>query len=318
MRVLIILGINLLMSLAMAKDDLYKIVIFSDDGALTEANKFVDQLKQQRPFSYLGDKVVIEVVTLPTEKMDCKDGVEIKRLITCNDKYLHKMQAEHKANLAAAYTSTAHGGSGGGIPHMSINYGASLVGLTHEMLHTFGFADEYTYSPEEAKSYCFEKMTGNLNAAYFNDTPPYESDPKAKETHKPQIPWMGYILGSTLITSGTELGTPGSVETPKPGSQSAGLYPGGNCSNILKTWRPYEQSLMKAFNDPTIYPVYEDRILEVMNQAGGYQYKRPESIPGPAPCDYSPTFIERFRKDIQDIIKKAYPETLPDNYEDQT
>jgi hypothetical protein len=307
------LGISLFMSLANANDDLYKIVIFSDEGAILEAKKFKEQLKQQRPFSYLGEKVVIEVVTLPAEKMDCKDGLEIKRLITCNDRYLQKMQAKHKANLAAVYTSTAHGGSGGSIPKMSNNYESSLVGLTHEILHTFGFSDEYTYSPEETKVYCVEKMTGNLNVAYFNDSPPYESDIMAKEKHQSEIPWMGHILGTTLITSGTKLGTSPAKEILKHGNQSAGLYPGGDCSNTMKTWRPYEESLMKTLNDPTIYPIYEERILEVMNQAGGYHYQKPDSNSSQAPCDLKQNFIEKISEDIEEIIKKAYPKSIQKN-----
>jgi hypothetical protein len=106
-------------------------------------------------------------------------------------------------------------------------------GALHELLHAFGFADEYMYTTEkEANLYCMSNQNG-FNVAYFAEEAPYASDVSARSRHSEDIPWFNKIKSEVLITTIPNLGT------PEP--NKFGLYRANNCANAttgIKAWKP--------------------------------------------------------------------------------
>ncbi len=259
-------------ALARRRNQPYKILIIADAASVASANSYRDYLMNQRPFNRLAPAdLVIEVQTAPAEDMACTNpGTTNDRLIRCNTGNLRRMRRQARASIAVAYTSTATGGAGGEIPVATSNFAQYPIStMFHEMLHAYGFADEYQYQTEgERKSFC--KPPRRLpNVAYFNDTPPYASDAAARSTHSNQVPWMGDIPAEVLITHGTDLGTTELPASAAVGAQVQGLFAGGPCSLWMKSWRPYQGSIMREYRDDTIYPLYERAILSRIEDAIG-------------------------------------------------
>lgn len=202
--------------------------------------------------------------------MQCSNpGTTNTRLIECDKSYLRGLRRGARASIAVAFTSTANGGSGGEIPIATSNFeNYPISTMFHEMLHAYGFADEYQYvTAQERKAFC-DPPRKLPNMAYFNDVPPYEDDSSARARHGAQIPWFVTIGADVLITHGTDLGTTALPHT-ETGTQTAGLFAGGPCSLWMKSWRPYQGSIMREYRDDTIYPLYEKVIIGKIADAIG-------------------------------------------------
>lgn len=281
----------------------YKIVVYADAAAVARAKEFVTYLKKKPPFSKMDKNLVIDVVTMTKEEMDCKTKYpEIPRLITCNHAHLTKKLAEAGGNLSLAFTSNGSGGSGGNIPVATVDY--PIQTMFHEMLHTYGLADEYNYSPDEQKIYCSNPYSyGNI--AYFKDFPPYSNDGAARAKHASEIPWYGGIPASKLITTGTSLG---SASGPiRIGSQTMGIYRGGSCdSEKTLGWRPYDNSIMRGYVDDTIYPLYEEIIVKNIESSIGRKLQLP---PPEVTClqNESLNGILDLEKDIENAVRRIQP-----------
>ena len=73
----------------------------------------------------------------------------------------------------------------------------------------------------------------------FPDHPPYGSDEQARTLHSSDIPWFEKIKPSTLIVTGSQLGTPTPVDV--------GLYKSITCINneeSVKSWKPGQRTTM--------------------------------------------------------------------------
>lgn len=248
----------------------YKILIIADEKSTTSALEYQKYLLTKNPFNRLRpEDFVIEIKTAPSDSMACGNNVDTNsRVIQCNTEYLRTLRRVSKADIAVAFTSNASGGSGGEIPVATADFSKYPIStMFHEMLHSYGFDDEYEYQTEaERESYCRPKKS--INAAIFEDVPPYSNDASARVRHSFDVPWMGEIPGDVKITTGTNLGTsqiPGNFR----GQQVAGLFAGGACSKWKKSWRPYQNSIMRSFADGKVYPLYEAVILERIKDSIG-------------------------------------------------
>lgn len=292
---------------AFAANDPYKIVILTDGTAKVRAEEFKTYLGTKPPFSKMGEKLVIEIVEMPVDKMECANNMpNSPRIIRCNTANLAREQAKADANFSVAFTSTGSGGAGGGIPIASMDY--PIQTMFHEMLHTYGLADEYNYSPDEQKVYCKNpRSSGNI--AYFKNDPSYADDPAARARHNGDVPWMGGIAPAKLITSGSALGSP---EAGPVGTQNLGVYRGGSCDNDnLPGWRPYANSIMKGYEDDTIYPLYEEIIVKNIEGAVGYKME----LPPPAVKCLPPGFTLNVVEDLHDHVGDAVNQVpIPHNH----
>lgn len=171
---------------ALAAKDPYKIVILTDSDAKVRADEFKTYLGTKPPFNKMGEKLVIEVVTMTAEDMACANNMpNSPRIIRCDTQKLARAQSRADANFSVAFTSKGSGGAGGGIPIASLDY--PIQTMFHEMLHTYGLADEYNYWADEQKVYCKDpKSSGNI--AYFKDEPSYADDPAARSRHRADVP----------------------------------------------------------------------------------------------------------------------------------
>lgn len=221
----------------------YKILIIADAASVTSANAYRTYLMNKRPFSRMNSEdLQIEVQSVPPADMACTNpGGVNNRLINCNNDNLRNLRRDANANLAVAFTSTATGGAGGEIPIATSNFADyPIATMFHEMLHNYGFADEYDYTTEtEYQAFCTPPRN-SPNAAFFADAPPYANDGEGRSRHNSDVPWMGRIDAATLVTHGTALGTT-TLPALAVGGQVIGLFEGGSCSLHLKTWRPYQQ-----------------------------------------------------------------------------
>lgn len=243
----------------------------ADENSTQSAEAYRTYILEQRPFNRLRpEDLVVEIQTVPASEMACKNpGTTNDRLIKCDTSYLRGLRRGAKASIAVAFTSTATGGSGGEIPIATSNFEKYPIStMFHEMLHAYGFADEYQYKTEQEKKAFCSPPRKLPNIAYFNDEPPYGDDFDARARHGAQIPWFVNIGADVLITHGTDLGTTALPHT-ETGTQTAGLFAGGPCSLWMKSWRPYQGSIMREYKDDTIYPLYEKIILGKIASAIG-------------------------------------------------
>lgn len=285
---------------AWSDDDPYKIVIVTDPVAKVRAQEFENYLKTKPPFSRMGAKLSIEIVEMSVEAMNCQNNMpNSERIIRCNNEAIAREQSSRRGNLAMAFTSNARGGAGGGIPVASMDF--PIQTMFHEMLHTFGLADEYDYSAAEQTVYC-RNPRSRANIAYFRDTPPYADDPAARGRHNRDIPWYGGIPAAKLITTGTNLESPPDVPFT-PGNQTMGLYRGGSCNSAaLPGWRPYHNSIMKGYADDTIYPIYEEIIVRNLESAMGASLDLP---PPEVTClqpEYNVQRVEDLHEHVDDAV----------------
>lgn len=292
-----------------ADEDPYKIVILADADAVARANEFKTYLGTKPPFSKMGAKLEISIVTMTVEDMNCQNNMpNSPRIIRCDTAKLARKQADAGANFSVAFTSKGSGGAGGGIPIASVDY--PIQTMFHEMLHTYGLADEYDYSEAEKTVYC-NNPRSNANIVYFKDQPSYADDPAARTTHTPDVPWMGGILPANPIISGSSLGSSASAQGPV-GAQILGVYRGGSCdSAALPGWRPYGNSIMRGYDDDTIYPLYEEIITKNIEGAVGYKLELPPPAVKCLPPNYNLELVSDLHDHVSDVVNKV---TIPHNH----
>ena len=156
-----------------------------------------------------------------------KKGYEITRNVDCDRSALARIGARFGADQSMFILDhEGSGGSGGDVP---ILYSGSLkMVAVHELLHTFGMADEYSYSREEAPAFCAKSTWTNV--AIFEDRPPYAGNADAVARHGLQIQWLPTLGSKPDLTTGTNLGT--------AYYGHLGLYPAKTCSAIsMKSWK---------------------------------------------------------------------------------
>lgn len=304
MKKLFVIALLMTSYQAFAQYKPYKIVMFTDGDAKARAEEFKAYLQTKPPFSKMGEKLTLEIVELTADEMNCSNSMpDAPRIVTCNTSLLRKKQRQLDAHFSVAFTSRGDGGAGGDLPVATKSY--PIQTMFHEMLHTYGFADEYDYKGAEIGVYC-NNPRSSANIVYFKDVPPYESDVAAREKHARDVPWMGGIPRVRMITEGENLGSKDSFAAKK-GEQLLGLYRGGQCdSALLPGWRPYNDSIMRGYNDDTIYPLYEEVIVKNIEGSLGRKLNLP---PPPQKCldeDFDFSKIQHLHNDIEEAVKHVH------------
>ena len=227
-----------------------KYTIYTDESDGKKANEVINELKSTYPFNTFN--IEYEIVQLPEAQLKCESKMGIERLVACETDDLVREAARRGSDqVMVVKKSDKWGGSAaeGGVP--VITTGTSARAMIHEYLHVLGICDEYEYKAEEAEIYCnTDKQKPNLTIIQPLSGG-YSSDTHARNEHRSEIPWYKKIKETTLITSGSALGT-GSVDYSKSAPKNnttnptllddaTGLYKGKTCKNSsrnLTTWHP--------------------------------------------------------------------------------
>jgi hypothetical protein len=302
MKNIFLISLFIFSSITMAaQNGPYKIVIVADENAAARAGQFSAYLRSQPPFNRIApEDLQITIRSVANGSMNCASpnaGANEQRLVTCDQRFLRRVQRQEGGNFAVAITSfpSYYGGSGGQIP--AATTGSPDRVILHEMLHTYGCEDEYPYAvPDEANRYCRPGRPGP-NMAFFGDIPPYASDAAARSTHAGDVPWMGRIRSEMPITQGPALGSP-SRPSVQRGQQQIGLHRGGNCPDRdgKKSWKPYQTSIMNGHEDDYVYPIYADIVTARIRRSLG---REPRMLAAAAPQVVRPNEV---------TIESAIPE----------
>jgi len=115
--------------------------------------------------------------------------------------------------------------------------------MRHELVHSYGFTDDYGYTPTEAPIYC--TVNDWPNGHWDNLPSSYPDAMSAQAACVERVPWCREALAAgtpvvhELPTGGFAIGSP----PPASGCPSdvLGVYVGGSCQNMPagQAWRPY-------------------------------------------------------------------------------
>lgn len=200
------------------------------------------------------------------EAMQAQQQVEAaQRLVACDaGQALVDISGQENADRTIfVKDSNQWAGAGGSSITITITTLLPPGGAIHELLHSFGFGDEYEYaSPCEADTYCPYAEAGEwANLAVLEDRSPYSSDADARQKHSSKIPWYSKIKKGTLITTGKNLGT--------PQKNQIGLHSIKVCDMAEKkitSWRPGSQpTIMEELQAVYIPQSYWPKIAQSLN-----------------------------------------------------
>lgn len=225
----------------------FSIKVFSEPGSESAAQDFIENLKKQQPFKQLIEKDIIQLTDKPlsAEGITCRGGAYgIPRLAQCD---LNSIKAKcGNSNLCPVYTKVPFIGAGGPkFPIVSSSF--PWTTMLHEIVHTFGFTDEYAYTHSEVENYCSSSSSwpnGHAHVTANNEVELFESEQKAIDSCKKKIPWCKQAIeeGATIVqklpNGNFKIGSPLPEKCP---STQLGVYPGGSCQALSPkgTFRPY-------------------------------------------------------------------------------
>lgn len=269
-----------------------KYVIFTDQPGGKKAQDVVEMMKTTYPFS--AHDVEFEIVQATPAQLNCasktKDssGKIIKRAVTCEGTDGLQSWAARKGGDQAMVIKDLdyHGGtsSTGGVPVMTT--GSHPRVMLHEYMHTLGLCDEYEFKASEANIYC-ANIKDDPNATVFEPRSSYSSDGEARRIHDGDIPWYGSILPSTLITTGSSLGTgetrkekeaPNNTNIPAALGEPIGLYKGRVCKNAspAKTsWLPGGKITVMEDYEAGLGPYMEKKVEKILFSKGSERKMEP-------------------------------------------
>lgn len=252
-------------------DNPYRFVLVVDEDPRTRAlaQDFIALLQAVPVFRRMGKQIEFQLVQLPAKEMACGNSVpKSPRLIVCDPERLEaaarQASGSRPVHRVLAFTSRGRGGSGGRVIAASLNHPRRT--MLHELLHSYGFGDEYEYGEEELEYNCTPPRWRSNIVSFRPARSPFESEAQARLLHAQDIPWFNQIGAETPITTDHELGTaPGLL----PPTQAA-LYRGGGCDRKVPTWRPYAgANIMSTLETAYIPESYERQILRRMSSERG-------------------------------------------------
>lgn len=239
---------------ASAEASSYAVKVFSEPGAEERAQEYIDKMKLLEPFKQLlaAGVFVINDSPVVVTSTNCRGGSHgIERLAQCNTSEVSKFC--DGADLCPIFTSFPLVGAGGS-PYPISSSSFPWTTMLHEVIHTFGFSDEYAYTKRETGTYCGGwKDTPNerqLSRLRF-----YDSEEKARKACVKLISWCEEAIkqGSQIATKAPNgkwiIGSPEPVRCP---NNILGVYLGAGCmkKSPETTYRPYFCPTVMGF--PTI------------------------------------------------------------------
>lgn len=220
--------------------------VLSDAGALASAQHFLTRFIETPPFKQLiqhGAVVVDPTVQVYTaSQMTCTGGNSgIARLAQCrihDNTAIRRLKGD--ADLSPIFTGVPDIGAGGA-PSPIVSGSFPWTTALHEIVHSFGFSDDYAYTGQEAPLYCGPSRWSN--AASPTLTNDFASEAQALEVCRRQVPWCAEAInqGTQVVT---QVGSRFKISTPAPAScpdETLGVYLGGSCETLRpdSTFRPY-------------------------------------------------------------------------------
>lgn len=230
-------------STAFAAPKTYSMKVFAEAGAESRAQEFIEKLKQLEPFKQLhlqGIFVISDRATLVTTT-NCQGGNQgIARLAKCQTTELNKLCRPFQ--LCPIFTSFPDIGAGGS-PYPVSSSSFPWTTMLHEVIHTFGFADEYAYTQKEVPIYC-GSFSREANQHSDKSQKIFDSEEQATQKCVASISWCkqavlsGSIVAQPLSNGKWIIGTPVPDKCP---DVTLGVYLGGKCikSRPESDYRPY-------------------------------------------------------------------------------
>jgi hypothetical protein len=228
-------------SFAFAKP--YKVKVFTEPAAEDRAREYISNMKALEPFKQLIEQKALIVESSPTivTGLNCRGGnYGIPRLAQCDLDSVRESCGD--ADLCPVYTGVPDIGAGAQrFPIVSSSF--PWTTMLHEVVHTFGFTDEYAYTMKETGIYCPGVLNWQ-NGHTRNSKEVFSTKELAENFCKKIISWCQLAIDSgTPVVQKTEDGKY-RIGSPTPKScpdVTLGVYPGGSCQakNPNGTWRPY-------------------------------------------------------------------------------
>ena len=220
----------------------YKVKVFSEPAAEEKAREFILNMRNMEPFKQLIEQNAVVIETSPAliNGINCRGGnYGIPRLAQCDLGKVETACADY--DLCPVYTSVPDIGAGGAkFPIVSSSF--PWTTMLHEVVHAFGFTDEYAYTKSETKTYC--PTVANWKNGHSSKEETFKTKEKAEAACKKKISWCQKAIdsGTQVVQETTNgkfiIGTPTPISCP---SLTLGVYAGGSCQakNPASTWRPY-------------------------------------------------------------------------------
>lgn len=260
----------------------FKVKVFMESGAENRTREFLSELRSVEPFKQLLEQkaLIIESPVL-VSGLNCRGGnFGIPRLAQCDLDSIKESCGG--ADLCPVYTGVPDIGAGAErFPIVSSSF--PWTTMLHEVVHTFGFTDEYAYTKKESGIYC-PGVKNWQNGHSRNSEDEFSTKDQAEKFCKKNISWCQLAIDSgTQVVTKTRNGK-FRIGSPTPSScpdVTLGVYPGGSCQakNPNGTWRPYfcptvmgYPALSEEFcnatkrhkiiaNSPNLLPEYYQRII---------------------------------------------------------
>ncbi len=225
----------------------YAVRVFAEAGAEDRALEYIQNMRETEPFKQLIERkaMMIDIAPVMVTGINCRGGGHgIPRLAQCDLGNVQKACGDY--NLCPVYTSVPNIGAGNPrFPIVSSSF--PWTTMLHEVVHTFGFTDEYAYTKSETRTYCPDKVSwhnGHSHVTQNSGEELFKSKKAAEEACTKSIPWC-----KRAIDSGAEvvlLNADGKfkIGSPPPAScpnVTIGVFSGGSCQakSPAGTWRPY-------------------------------------------------------------------------------
>lgn len=221
----------------------YAIKVFTEPGAEAAAQTFIKELSELEPFRQLIRARALSVSSEPelATELNCRGGnFGIERLAQCQTASIVRRCGQ--ADLCPIFTNVPWIGAGGK-PYPIASSSFPWTTMLHELVHTFGFSDEYAYTPSETRTYC-RSSTRNPNEISLSVRNVFRTEALALEACQRHVPWC-----REAIAAGTQVvqrGADGSFRVGSPPPQACpstqlGVYPGAGCQRKHPefTFRPY-------------------------------------------------------------------------------
>lgn len=232
--------LTFLLSLASAAP--FKIGVVAESRAIPKAQEFINRVTQIEPFKQLIAQGALQITATPTQvyNLNCRGGAyNIARLAQCN---LSRVSRPCRGmDFCPVFTSYPNIGAGHARNPISSS-SFPWTTMLHEMVHSFGFTDDYAYTHSECRSYC---GVGTWNNGHSdNDGNRYSTEAAAIAACVRRIPWCQKAIneGTSVVQKNDDesfkIGSPAPAEGCP--STTLGVYLGGSCQNQNpnSTWRP--------------------------------------------------------------------------------
>jgi len=306
----------------------FTIQVVTEPAARERAQEFIREVSAREPFRQLIAQrgLVIRPQATVIDDLGCRGGyLGITRLAQCELSRVSDACAG--TDFCPVYTAVPTIGAGNQFnPISSVTF--PWTTMLHEMVHSFGFTDEYGYTPTEAPVYCGQRDWPNGH--WDGDTNQFPSKRSAEAACRRRIPWCAKAIATgTPVTHRRADGSYASgTPTPVTGCPSSdlGVYLGGSCQNMPgQAWRPYfcpsvmghpelgedlcevSRRHLVIARSPDLLPAYYQEVIfnEVVRRKRLRGLRFQATIPG--------TMNEDFRYGVPNIDRLRHPSgPLPD------